>query len=184
MMGSIARIAIAVVLSLSLTASVIAEEADTADIWAPVRVLLGEWQGAGSGFGGESEVSHTYDFVIQDNFIHSTTLSKFKPKDNGTPGEIHEDWGFFSFDSDRGKIVFRQFLSEGFVNTYVLEDLESGTGVLVFTSESTEGAGGMAARLTFTFGGKDSYLAVLELAPPGKDFFACRTLNMERVIGE
>jgi hypothetical protein len=183
-MGSVVRIAIAVVLGLSLTASVIADDANAADIWAPVRVLLGEWQGAGSGFGGESEVRHTYDFVIQNNFIHSTTLSKFKPKDNGTPGEIHEDWGFFSFDSDRGKIVFRQFLSEGFVNTYVLEDLESGTGVLVFTSESTEGAGGMAARLTFTFVGKDRYLAVLELAPPGKDFFACQTLNMERVIGE
>ena len=147
-MESVARFAIAVVLSLSLTASVIAEEADSADIWAPIRVLIGEWLGTGSGFGGESEVHHTYRFVIQDNFIHSTTVSKFQPKEDGTPGEIHEDWGFFSFDSDRGKIVFRQFLSEGFVNTYLLEDPEPGSGVLIFTSESTEGAGGMAARLT------------------------------------
>lgn len=183
-MGSVARIAIAVVLSLSLTASVIAEEADAVDIWEPVRVLLGEWQGAGSGFGGESEVRHTYQFVIQDNFIHSTTQSKFQPKDDGTPGEIHEDWGFFSFDSDREKIVFRQFLSEGFVNTYVLDDPEPGAGVLVFTSEKTEGAGGMAARLTFTFEEKGSYRLVLELAPPGKDFFTCQTLHMERVTGE
>ncbi len=106
-----------------------------------------------------------------------------QPKEDGTPGEIHEDWGFFSFDSDREKIVFRQFLSEGFVNTYVLGDAEPGAGVLVFTSESTEGAGGMAARLTFTFDGMNAYRLVLELAPPGKDFFACQTLMMLRVAG-
>ena len=145
--------------------------------------VLDEWQGSGPGFGGESRVRHTYEFVLQDRFIHSTTRSKFQPKEDGTPGEIHEDQGFFSFDSDRGKIVFRQFLSEGFVNTYVLEDPEPGAGVLVFTSESTEGAGGMAARLTFTLDGNDAYRLVLELASPGKDFSECQALDMERVTG-
>lgn len=158
-------------------------EADAADPLAPIRVLLGEWEGSGTGFGGESRVRHSYQFILQDQFIHSTTDAKFQPKEDGTPGEIHEDWGFFSFDSDREKIVFRQFLSEGFVNTYVLGDAEPGAGVLVFTSESTEGAGGMAARLTFTFDGMNAYRLVLELAPPGKDFFACQTLMMLRVAG-
>jgi len=173
-----------VMLSLLSAISVTAEEPEAADPWAPVRVLFGEWKGSGSGFGGESEVHHSYGFVLQDNFIHSTTISRFQPKDDGTPGEIHEDWGFFSFDSDRGKIVFRQFLSEGFVNTYVLEDPEPGDGALVFTSEKTEGAGGMAARLTFTFKDEDSYLLALELAFPGKDFFECQTMHMERVAKE
>jgi len=178
------RIVSIVMLSLSLTIPVIAEEPEAADPWAPVRVLLGEWQGSGSGFGGKSEVRHTYEFVLQDQFIHSTTQAKFQTKEDGTSGEIHEDQGFFSFDSDRGKIVFRQFLSEGFVNTYVLEDPEPDGGALVFTSETTEGAGGMAARLTFSFDEKDSYRLVLELASPGKDFFECQTLEMERVTGE
>ena len=159
-------------------------EADAADSWAPIRVLLGEWEGAGSGFGGKSQVRHTYTFILQDQFIHSTTFSEFQPKEDGTPGEIHEDWGFFSFDSDRGKIVFRQFLSEGFVNTYVLEDPVPGAGILVFTSERTEGAGGMAARLTFTFDGINAHRHVLELAPPGKDFFSCQSLVMDRVTGD
>ena len=56
--------------------------------------------------------------------------------------------------------------------------------MLVFTSESTEGAGGMAARLTFTFDEMDAYRLVLELASPGKDFFQCQTLDMERVTGD
>jgi hypothetical protein len=178
------RIVLCGMLNRPLTTPVVAEIPQADDPWAPVRALLGEWQGVGSGFGGESEVRHTFEFIIQDHFIHSTTVSHFEPKDDGIPGEIHEDQGFFSFDSDRGKIVFRQFLSEGFVNTYVLEDPEPGSSVLVFTSESTEGAGGMAARLTFTFDEKNSYRLVLELALPGKDFFDCQTLEMKRVIGE
>lgn len=165
---------------LAIAVPAIAEE--PVDRWAPLRRLLGQWQGLGDGLGGESTVRHTYEFVIQGNFIRNTTHSEFQPKDDGTPGEVHEDQGFFSFDSDRGKIVFRQFLSEGFVNTYLLEDHESPTGDLVLTSESTESAGGMAARLTISFDGDDAYRMVLELASPGKDFFACQTLDMERLL--
>jgi hypothetical protein len=181
-MGPFTRIACVLALSLSFMAPAASEEPDAPDPWAPIRVLLGRWHGIGSGFGGVSEVFHTYEFVIQHNFIHSTTVSRFQPKDDGTPSEIHEDWGMFSFDSDRDTIVFRQFLSEGFVNTYVMDASEADSGVLVFTSESTEGAGGMAARLTFSFENDDRYHMVLELAPPGKDFFACQTLDMERTI--
>jgi len=178
------RIGSIIALALSLTIPANAEEPEAADPWAPVRVLLGEWQGVGVGFGGESLVRHTYEFVIQGHFIQSTTVSKFQPKKDGTPAEIHEDWGFLSYDSDRGKIVFRQFLSEGFVNTYLLEDPAPGSEDLIFTSEHTEGAGGMAARLTFSFDGIDAFRLVLDLASPGKDFFACQTLDMKRRFGD
>jgi len=164
-----------------LTIPLAAENPESVDPWAPVRVLLGEWRGVGSGVGGTSQVRHTYDLILNDKFVHSTTRSEFQPKEGESKGEIHEDLGFFSFDSDRGKLVFRQFLSEGFVNTYVLKALQPGSNRLVFTSESTESAGGMAARLTFTFEGPDRYKLVLELASPGKDFFSCQDLAMERV---
>ena len=170
-----------IALALSLTTPANPEEPEAADPWAPVRILLGEWQGVGAGFGGESRVRHTYEFILQDTFVHSTTVSEFQPREDGTQGEHHEDWGFFSFDSDRGKIIFRQYLSEGFVNTYILEDPKPNSGMLVFTSESTEGAGGMAARLTFSIEDDDAYRLVLELASPGKDFFDCQTLVMKRV---
>ena len=183
-MKSIAvRIASIVILTFGLTMLVAAEEPERADPWAPIRVLLGEWEGVGNGFGGESRVHHSYGFILQDNFIHSTTVSEFQPKEDGALGKIHEDWGFFSFYSDRGMIVLRQFLSEGFVTTYVLEDTKPGADVLVFTSESTEGAGGMAARLVIPFEDDDTYRLVLELASPGKDFFECQSLVMERETG-
>ena len=104
-----------------------------------------------------------------------------EPKEGEEKGEVHEDWGFFSYDSDREKIVFRQFLSEGFVNTYVLEPIEPGGKKLIFNSESTEGAGGMRARLTIELLNENEYRMSLDLASPGKDFFNCQTISMSRV---
>lgn len=54
-----------IALVLSLPSSVNPGEPEAADPWAPVRVLLGEWQGVGVGFGGESRVHHTYEFILQ-----------------------------------------------------------------------------------------------------------------------
>ncbi|MCK5376307.1 MAG: hypothetical protein KAJ97_04435 [Acidobacteria bacterium] len=152
------------------------DEAPEADKWAPVRPLVGAWKGHGDG----STVTHSYHFVLQDQFIHSRTRSEFEPKEGEDAGEIHEDLGFFSYDPVRQAIIFRQFLSEGFVNTYVLEPRESDEDPLVFMSESCEGAGNMRARLTIDLDGDDRYTMVLELASPGKKFFACQNLEMKR----
>jgi len=84
LMNSRAHTMSIVMLSLTLAIPVIAEEPEAADPWAPVRVLFGEWQGSGSGFGGESQVRHTYGFVLQDNFIRSTTVSTFQYHEYGT----------------------------------------------------------------------------------------------------
>jgi len=182
MMESIKVRIVAITVSfLAVSFSVPADEPDVVEPWVPIRVLLGEWRGVGSGFGGTSQVRHSYEFVLDGNFVRSTTRSEFDPQEGEAEGAVHEDLGFFSFDSDRGKLVFRQFLSAGFVNTYILEDLQPDSNRMVFTSESTEGAGGMAARLTFTFDGSDRYKLVLELASPGKDFFSCQELALERV---
>ena len=140
------------------------------DHWAPIRGLVGSWQGEGDG----TTVTHDYQFVIADKFIQSRTRSE-------STDEIHEDTGFFSYDPDREVLVFRQFLSEGFVNTYDLGQRETDGEPLVFTSSSCEGAGEMRARLTITFDGPDAYTMVLELAMPGKDWFACQNIEMKRV---
>jgi hypothetical protein len=169
------------VFCLSFPVTALAAEVETEDKWKPIRVLLGDWEGIGSGFDGESVVQHCYEFILQEQFIHSRTRSEFQPRDEQSVGEIHEDWGFFSFDPEREKIIFRQFLSEGFVNTYVLQESPPGSNQLVFKSESTEGAGDMSARLTFTFDSANQYQLVLELAQPGKDFFECQSLTMARI---
>jgi hypothetical protein len=147
------------------------------DMLKPIKPLLGEWKGSGD----DSRVTHSYELVLQGNFIHSRTRAEFKPKEGEETGEIHEDWGFFSYDPDSETIRFRQFLTEGFVNTYVMEPVAHSGDKLVFTSIDTEGAKGMRARLTIRFDGADRYEMWLELAPPGKEFARCQSIKMERV---
>ena len=85
-----------------------------------------------------------------------------------------------SYDSDNGKLMFRQFLSEGFVNTYYLGATTTATDSLVFIIESSESSGGMLARLTFVFKSEDAYFCHLELANPGQEFFSCQKMELER----
>jgi hypothetical protein len=166
---------------LFMTPSAFSEEQAGTDPWQPIRFLEGEWAGTGAGMGGDAKASHTYEYVIKDNFLHLKTQSIFRSKEEGKPDDIHEDWGFFSYNSDRGKLILRQFLSEGFVNTYVLSPAEADSNTLVFHSESAENAGGMGARITYKIKGRDEYELLLDLAPPDKEFFNCRHLKMERV---
>ena len=163
-----------VLAALAVTVSATTPEKDR---WEPIRFLLGSWEGSGE----NSSVTHEYAVVLQDKFIKSRTRSETEPKNGATVGEVHEDEGFFSYDPQRATIVFRQFLSEGFVNTYVLEPRESSSEPLVFTSESCEGAGNLRARLIIHPLSPDQYRMVLELASPGKDFAACQTLTMQRI---
>jgi len=144
----------------------------------PVRFLLGTWEGFGE---NGSRVSHNHEFVLQDKFIRSKTRSVSEPETADSMGEIHEDVGYFSFDPARNTIIFRQFLSEGFVNTYILEPSESPADPLVFTSERCEGAGNMRARLIIRLLSDDEYKMILELASPGEPFTPCQTLRMVRV---
>jgi hypothetical protein len=168
----------ALTVQLGALSAVSAPEAD--DPWGPLRVLIGNWKGEGTGLGGDATVEHSYGFILQDRFLHTKTRSVGEARPDGTAGELHEDWGIFSYDSDRNGIVLRQFLTEGFVNTYALGEPVA-EGALVFTTESTESAGGTQARLTFEVLNENEYRQILELAPPGKDFFRCRTMHMRRV---
>ena len=53
---------------------------------------------------------HTYEPAVQGRFIRLTTVSVGVPGDDGKPGEVHDDVGFFSFDPERKKLVLRQYL--------------------------------------------------------------------------
>lgn len=147
------------------------------DPLAPFELLLGTWRGLGTGIGGPADVVHTYRRVVLGRFIQMDTRSIGHPGDDGTPGDHHEDITIFSFDSDRDAVVMRQFVSEGYVNTYVLE--VGGNGDLVFTTEHTESGGGLQARITYRIE-DDGYVEVLDLAEPGGDWFECRRQVMRR----
>jgi hypothetical protein len=151
---------------------------NTENPWQPILFFLGKWEGTGER--GNSSVEHTYEYILQDKFIHTKTKAVFKPKEGEKTAEIHEDWGIFSYDPAREKLILRQFLTEGFVNTYVLEEVGTQGKILIFATESTEGAGGTQARLQYEILNEDEYSLVLELAPPGKEFFECSRMRMKR----
>jgi hypothetical protein len=145
--------------------------------WQTLDSLVGQWTGEGTGMGGSSRVTHEYSRVL-GHFLHMKTRSVFEPVEGATEGEVHEDLGYFSFDADREMVVLRQFLSEGYVNTYAL--IESTGDRLVFQTESAESAGDMGARIVLDLTDADAYHMELQLASPKKDWFVCRSLDMRR----
>jgi hypothetical protein len=63
-----------------------------------------------------------------------------------------------------------------------MEEVEEPTVQLVFTSEKTEGAGGLLARLRYDLLSDDDYVVALDLAKPGEDFRECQVATMKRVV--
>jgi len=150
-----------VLTGLLLTGSLLTGDGET-DRFAPIRFLIGSWQGTGEGIGGKSTVTHTFEETLQGNFIRWRTRAVFAAEDDKSAPEIHEDIGFFSYDPARDEILLRQFLSEGVVNTYVVTAEKDGR--LVMTTRHSEGSGNMRARLTLERVEDGKYETTLELA--------------------
>ena len=141
------------------------------DVWAPLRFLVGKWEGTGQGQPGTSKVQREYRLVLNDKFLHVQNRSVYDPQPKNPKGEIHEDWGMISFDKSRKQFVFRQFHVEGFVNHYVNTSTSTDGKTIVFTSESIENIpAGFRARETYRIAGPDEFSEVFEIAEPGKEF--------------
>jgi hypothetical protein len=140
------------------------------------RPLLGTWQGEGTGFGSVSDVTHEWEFAVGGQFLRLRTRSVQRPEYGS--GEAHEDVGYLSHDADEDGFVFRQFLSEGFVNTFDVKTEADGT--VVFEHRDSESSGGMRVRMHIRFTAEDAYDAVLDLASPGKEFVSCQEMHMKR----
>jgi hypothetical protein len=138
------------------------------DVWAPLKFLIGSWEGTGRGEPGVSRVERHYQFALNAKFIEVRNKSTYEPQEKNPKGEVHEDWGMISFDKARKRFVLRQFHTEGFVNQYVSDtDLSN----LVFQSESIENIpAGWRARETYKMLSNDEFIEVFELAEPGKEF--------------
>jgi hypothetical protein len=142
--------------------------------------LIGKWKGHGAGFGNTSVVEQEYELVLQEKFIRSMSHS-VAHDDEGQLVEVHDDWGMFSFDSDREAIVLREFYSEGYVNIYVMREGDDPGNSFVFTSERTEGAGGLQAQLRLNLLSNDEFQMFLDLARPGENFRECLVMRMKRI---
>jgi hypothetical protein len=140
-------------------------------VWAPFQFLVGTWEGTGQGRPGSSHVRRQYQFVLNGKFLQVKNRSVYDPHDKNPSGEVHEDWGFLSFDETRGVFVLRQFHVEGFVNQYALLGPASGDLPLRFVSEAIENiAPGWRARETYRKLGDNEFIETFDLAEPGKEF--------------
>lgn len=159
---------IALLLSANLHA---ADPAAAPDPWAQVRFLIGRWSGSAAGEPGHGTVKRTYEFALKNRFIHERNVSTYPPQERNKQGEVHEHWGFISYDRARKCLVLRQFHQEGFVNQYVLNAVASSPQKLVFDSERFENLDErFKARETYEILGADEFTETFEIAEPGKDY--------------
>ena len=135
--------------------------------WSAFEFFIGGWTGEESATFGEGRGERTYELVLQDRYLLGRNRSVFPPHDGLPEGDDHEDWTIFSFDSGRDTYILRQFNSEGYVNTFVLDAGSSPPERLVFVLEASENAHGTRATLTLTRTGADTFDEVFDLTLPG-----------------
>ena len=135
--------------------------------WAAFEFFSGGWTGGESATFGEGRGERTYELVLQDAYLLSRNRSVFPPQEGLPDGDVHDDWSVFSFDTDLDTYVLRQFNSEGFVNTFVLDAASSPPERLIFVLEESENARGTRATLTLTRTDANAFEEVFDLTLPG-----------------
>ena len=145
------------------------------DIWKPhlLQYLEGLWEGQGQG----SVVTQEYRFILNEKFLQMKTKAVFEPSEQRPEVEIHEDMGLFSFDTSRETFVLRGFYVEGFVNTYILDDVSADGKTFTFITEHIENAPpGTKAKLIYKIINLDEMEQSFHVAWPGREF-SCYSLN-------
>ena len=151
-------------------------------MWTMLNFLVGNWQGTGSGQPGSGHYERTYEFILNHNFLHVRSKSTYPPQKQNPSGEVHEDWGFISYDKGRKIFVYRQFHVEGFVNQYVMEHISQDGKEFVFVSESIENIPpGWRAKESYNVISPDEFIETFELAEPGKDFELYTQCHLRKV---
>lgn len=152
------------------------------DPWAPVRFLEGAWEGSSEGESGKGAVSRSYEFVLKSRYLHERNTSTYAAQEANKAGEVHEHWGFFSYDRTRASLVFRQFHQEGFVNQYVFNSGLSTAQKLVFDSEHFENFdNSWKARETYEVVSPDEFVETFELGAPGAELQVYSRNHFKRV---
>ncbi len=165
----------------SLQLAETSQPSTAADSLAPLAALVGCWTGTTEGRPGKGAVAREYERVLNSRFIQVHNRSTYPAQEKNPKGEVHEDVGYFSYDSSRKRIVFRQFHTEGFVNQYVW-DPSSTPDRLVLVTEAIENIpAGWRARETYLLTGRDQLEESFELAEPGNDFEVYSRNRLTRV---
>lgn len=172
---------ILIVFILFLPLILLSQQNQTGNPWEYLRFLEGTWEGTGEGMSGVSSVIQEYQFVLNGQFLRMTTESIFKPQERNPKGEIHEDFGIFSFDRSRKVFVLRSFYVEGFVNQYVFSPSSEDGDSMEFVTESVENAPpGTKAKLVFRKISNDEIEQSFYIAFPGQEYSCFSTNKLKR----
>ena len=178
---SIQRIPILIVVALLGAQASAQQVAPKPDRFAPLRFLAGTWKGDQAGQPGRGTAERTYQFILNDRFLQETNTSTYAPQEKNKNGEVHHHMSMISYDTARKLFVFRQFHTEGFVNTYVQQP-SADDKTIVFVSEAIENIPtGYRARETYTILSPDEFTERFEIAEPGKDFELYSEARLKRV---
>jgi hypothetical protein len=154
-------------------------------MWTRFNYFIGAWEGSGEGKGGISWVERKYEFILNSKFMFVRSKSTYDPQEKNPKGEVHEEWGFISYDRARETFIFRQFHIEGFVNQYVLNELAEDSQTIGFITEGIENIPpGWLARETYRILSPNEFVEVFELAGPGKGFEVYSENRFQRVRSE
>jgi hypothetical protein len=165
----------------SVSATLAQAPSTSPDRWAPVRFLLGSWEGTSTGHAGTATVRREYRLVLGDQFIEERSTSTYLPQEKNPKGEVHEHVSYISYDRARKQLVLRQFHIERFVIQYVQEPDSSG-GELTFASEAMENTpSGWRARERYVVQGPDEFEEIFELAQAGKPFDVYSRTRLKRI---
>lgn len=168
-------------LTIAITAIAFNATAQT-DPWATVRVFEGKWEGPITDKPGEQFSPREYRFELDGKFLSQRDKSVYEPKSPGAKPETREDFGFFSYDTNLKKIVWRQFHSEGFVNEYTLDSVSADGNSFEFVTTKIENQPpGFRAKKVYRLVSVDEIMETFLLAPPGKDFEVYTVAHVKRV---
>jgi hypothetical protein len=168
-----------IILPFMFSGFVASEGSNLVEGLKPLEKLIGTWDGSGKGPEGPSAVSRKYEVILKGHFIEMTNRALFNPA-RKNPSSPHEDLGIFSYDRDKKKIIFRHFVSEGFMNQYIVTVSKDGR-IITMETESIENlAVEHSTRYEIIFTGLNGFSEKFYVSSSGKKQQCLITNEFER----
>lgn len=130
-----------------------------ADPFAPLRFLLGDWRGEGTGAPGSSAGAASFRLDLEGKVLVRRSRAD-QPAGKAAPGFHHED--LMTIFVEAGRLKAHYLDNEGHVIRYLVAAIPGG---VAFTSEPGPGP---RFRLTYLRKTEELVGLTFELAPPGK----------------
>jgi len=149
--------------------------------WSALRIFEGKWHGSTTGKPGKGSTDREFHFELNGKFLYQHDRSVYQPSDPAGKPVVHEDVGYFSYDADAKKLVWRQFHSEGYVNEYVMDSISPDGEILEFVTTRIENLPGFRAKKVYRTVSNDQIEETFQLAAPGQDFEIYTQTDLRRV---